>query len=154
MVAGYVIWFVIAIALSQSVYNAEVYDVDQSREWLYRARATNDLADMAKYLNKTLEKLEGYHGNPCWYYPKADTDYDLIKDNIRECVRSCVVNQPLNDSMAYQQAVHNLQETIIELAEHVDGTSYWQFFDGGMTFLWAMWTWLWLPLLWVEARYF
>lgn len=101
-------------------YGANTYDADIGLEWVWRARATNDLKDMANYLQKSLQQLDRYHGNPVWLYPKPDYNYDLIKGNIQEVIKNCEEwsKQP-SDSMAYQQAVHNLQTTLEEIADHL-----------------------------------
>jgi len=104
-----------------SFYQSEQYEAVQAKEWLWRARATNDLNDMAKYLGKSEDLLQDYHGNPGWPYPTPDTDFDFIRENINESIMNCH-KWSGNDTSdyAYQQAVHNLQETIKEIAEHLD----------------------------------
>lgn len=111
------------ICLGQAVqfYQSEQYDGIQAKEWLWRARATNDLNDMAKYLIKSEEILQDYHGNPGWPYPTPDTDFDFIRTNINETIMNCYKwSGNTTSDYAYQQAVHNLQETIVEIAEHLD----------------------------------
>lgn len=127
-----------------------LYEIDQAREWLWRARATNDLVDMSKYLNKTLDLMKPYNGNPNWWFPKPDTDFTLIKDNIKECVANCL-NFQNEDDMAYQQAVHNLQETIIEIEDHLSGARECKTFNLGF-FVWLIIAVIllfvmWLPLI-------
>jgi hypothetical protein len=102
-------------------YQDKQYEGVQAKEWLWRARATNDLNDMAKYLSKSEDLLQDYHGNPQWLYPTPDTDFDLIRENINESISNCYKwSGNTTSDFAYQQAVHNLQETIKEIAEHLD----------------------------------
>ena len=122
---------VILVFAEFTAYSGTAYEIDQSKEWLWRARATNDLNDMANYLTKAEQLLMNKHGNPAWFYPKPDTDLDLIRTNIHEVIGNCKTFANTTDTMAYQQAVHNLQETIIEITDHLEAT--------------VGWTWCWSP---------
>lgn len=116
----------VAIIGSISIATGQKYQAEIGREWLWRARATTDLADMAKYLNKSLDQLAPFNGNPCWWFAKPDTDFDLIKGNIIEVRDNAIEWSNLTGgSLAYQQAVQNLQEVIIEIVEHLDGAIEW-----------------------------
>lgn len=149
VICGYIVWLFMACVATTVVYSQEPYQLEMAGDWLYRARATNDLADMAKYLNKSYDIVEHYHGNPAWIFPKPDTDLDLIATNIEECIHNAVSWQNLTE-MAYQQAVHNLQETINEIADHLcgeeGGASTWATFTPGIAFMWMMGLWIWLPV--------
>jgi hypothetical protein len=121
-------WILLAIAIPCGWfvhYGNTAYDIDQAQDWVWRARATNDLLDMAKYLNESLVLLEPFDGNPNWWYPRPDTDFELIKTNIRECVANCITFSALENEMAYQQAVNNLQETEMEIASHLAIAGSW-----------------------------
>jgi hypothetical protein len=116
------------IAYPFANYSASgAYQVDQAQQWLWRARATNDLYDMEFYLNKTYQGLIPFTGNPCWIFPKPDTDFDQIKMNIQECAASAhaVRLNTTVGSFGYQQAVSNLQETLSEIADHLSSASDW-----------------------------
>jgi hypothetical protein len=129
-------------------YQNNQYQADIGKEWLWRARATNDLDDMAAYLERSLSYLDNYSGNPCWLYPTPDTNYDYIKTNIREVIENCNQWNDTQDSFSYQQAVRNLQETIIEIAEHVDLANGWLTSPSVWYWiLWSLWWWIWLPLI-------
>lgn len=130
-------------------YNDHTYKADQAKEWLWRARATNDLTDMAGYLEESSRLLGTYYGNPCWWFPKPDTDYDLIKTNIQEVTTNAREwgTSLQQDNVAYQQAVQNLQETIQEIAEHLDGTNWWNGNPLWGLLIFNFWTWVWLPLI-------
>lgn len=122
-----VVGLIFPIGVYFTNYNDNVYDADIAKEWLWRARSTNSLDDMEVYLEKSLNGLEQYSGNPCWWYPKPDTNYDMIKLNIQETINNCNEwKETLTGyDFAYQQAVSNLQETIIEIAEHLDIANGW-----------------------------
>ena len=112
------------------IYDAGVnksYPVKQAIEWNWRARATNNLLDMSTNLNRSLVLLEPFRGNPVWWFPTPDTDFDQIKLNIQETRNTAVVvaSTEAIGSFGYQQAVQNLQETIIEINEHLDLTLWW-----------------------------
>ena len=118
IIATLIVYIVVGALIAQQ-YSGKPYELSQSSDWVYRARATNDLLDMSKYLNKSLGILENYSGNPAWIFPTPDTNLDYIKENIRECVGNCIDYSNLTDEMAYQQAVHNLQTTLSEIGEHL-----------------------------------
>lgn len=129
------------------VYQTAEYPIAISQEYLWRARATNDLYDMEFYLNKSLDMLKPFTGNPAWWFPKPDTDFDLIKQNIFTSAQTCKtirMNSTPSD-LGYQQAVQNLQETIIEINDHLDiARNYngktWQYLGPGMviTAIWIL----------------
>jgi hypothetical protein len=126
---GTIVAYILLIAFTVMQYSGEPYQLSQSSDWIYRARATNDLVDMSKYLNKSLDIMEQYTGNPAWIFPTPDTDLDYIKENVRECIGNCEEYSTLTDEMAYQQAVHNLQETLNEIGWHISAAgnaSFWQ----------------------------
>ena len=121
------VWIVILVAVGIAWYSQDPYEVNQARDWLDRARATNDLKDMAKYVDESLTILLPFHGNPKWWFPTPDTDFDLIKDNMREVIRNCEASSGIQDDFAYQQAVHNLQDTLVQIKDHVAYASSWVF---------------------------
>lgn len=103
------------------------YPLRQAIEWNWRARATNNLMDMATNLNRSIALLEPYHGNPSWIFPTADTDLDQIRLNIiesRDTALAVAGNESIG-SFGYQQAVQNLQETIVEINEHLALAKGW-----------------------------
>jgi hypothetical protein len=146
-----IVWILTIVAgfgLYYSHYSDVTYQADQGKEWLWRARATNDLEDMAKYLKIAEEKLEPYHGNPVWWYPKPDSDYDFIKTNIQEVIENAEsFNTTAQNDFSYQQAVQNLQETIIEIVDHVEIANGWLQWPPISAFIYTLWIWLWLPFL-------
>jgi hypothetical protein len=126
MIITYIVVCLLFVVASLVHYSSGgAYEVSQAEDWLWRARATNDLTDMSHYLNQSLVILDRFDGNPNWIFPRPDTDFGLIKDNIRECVRNCEEFSLTTDDMAYQQAVHNIQETIVEIASHLDIAGGW-----------------------------
>lgn len=151
IVVAYFILIIAAVAVSAINYSGKPYELDQSAEWVYRARATNDLNDMSKYLNESLKILEKYSGNPAWWFPKPDTNIDLIRSNIEECVRNCFEFNNLTD-FAYQQAVHNLQETELEIAEHLTLASGYA--EGNIAYtIWGIVVALLFLTLWIPFAY-
>jgi hypothetical protein len=151
-IAAYVVLIILVIGQGFQFYGDNQYEGNQAKEWMWRARATNDLNDMAKYLQKAETLLQDYHGNPAWLYPTPDTDFDLIRTNINESIMNCYKwSTNATGDMAYQQAVHNLQETIVEVAEHLDSALGQMGGNPGMNpmgyLLWISMSILWLPLL-------
>lgn len=127
-----VILFLISVVVISGMWldfmNKDGYTINTAENWLWRARATNDLEDMAKYMKQALFVLDRFEGNPSWFYPTPDSDWTLIKQNIKENIKSAesLSHQDPN-SFAVQQMVHNLQETIIEIVDHLKGAGWWQY---------------------------
>jgi hypothetical protein len=148
MLIIWIITIVIGVGASITHYNDVTYQADQGKEWLWRARATNDLNDMARYLQEAENKLGQFHGNPSWWFPKPDTDYDLINTNIKEVIHNAQsFNATNQSSFSYQQAVQNLQETIVEIVSHVDGANWWLQNPVELIIIYTLWTWLWAIFL-------
>ena len=141
------------VALFAQMGTSPTYDTAKAVDWVWRARATNDLSDMSNNLNKSYTLIEGMHGNPCWFFPTPSTDIDQIKLNIQECVSNCQVYSQLTDQMAYQQAVHNLQETLIEIADHLGSVSEWQYMSPFFMFYATLFVWVWAPMLALCIKY-
>jgi len=119
--------FVIAAVGRWDTAVNRTYPIKQAIEWNWRARATNNLADMATNLNRSLAILGPFHGNPSWWFPTPDTDLDQIALNIgesRDTALAVSASEPIG-SFGYQQAVQNLQETIIEINEHLELAKGW-----------------------------
>lgn len=122
-----IVVFVVASVGLWDVGVQKTYPIKQAIEWNWRARATNNLVDMASYLNRSLSILEAFHGNPAWWFPTPDTDLDQIRLNIRES-RDTALAVATNESIGsfgYQQAVQNLQETVVEINEHLELAKGW-----------------------------
>lgn len=49
-----------------------VYDISITENYLWRARASLDLDEMADYMQLAYDKLEHRTGNPCWWFPTPD----------------------------------------------------------------------------------
>ena len=84
-------------------------------------RATNNLVDMATNLNRSIALLVPFQGNPAWVFPTPDTDMDQIRLNLiesRDTALAVAATETIG-SFGYQQAVQNLQETIIEINDHL-----------------------------------
>ncbi len=110
-----------------NVGTTTTYPLRQAIEWDWRARATNNLVDMAMYLNRSIELLLAYHGNPAWIFPTPDTDLDQIRTNLvesRDTALAVAASETIG-SFGYQQAVQNLQETIVEINEHLALAKGW-----------------------------
>lgn len=122
-----VIVFLIAGTGLWNVAVNTTYPLRQAIEWNWRARATNNLVDMAGNLNRSIALLEPYHGNPSWIFPTPDTDLDQIRLNImesRDTALAVAASESIG-SFGYQQAVQNLQETIVEINEHIELSKGW-----------------------------
>lgn len=125
-------------------YQSVVYRADKGIEWLWRARATNELNTMSESMSRGYDMLSNYSGNPCWFFPKPDTDYELINGNLLQNIKTCKewAMSISRDNMAYQQAVQNMQETIVELVDHYKLADGW---------LWRTW---WMVLYWLLSVIF
>jgi hypothetical protein len=148
--AQMIVYFVLIILLATGLIlavNGEAYDCKKAENWVWRARATNDLTDMAKYTSRALEELGELSGNPSWWFPAPDTDYDLIKSNMEEVIRNCAVINVTMDTMAYQQAVNNLQETLAEIADHIHIARDWVVWNLFNVIILILMCVVWLPIL-------
>ncbi len=119
--------FIVSVIGLWDVATTTSYPLRQSIEWNWRARATNDLVDMAANLNRSIELLMPFHGNPAWIFPTPDTDLDEIRLSLvqmRDTALAVAANASIG-SFGYQQAVQNLQETIIEINDHLSLTKGW-----------------------------
>lgn len=122
-----VVVFVIAGSGLWNVAVNTTYPLRQAIEWNWRARATNNLVDMATNLNRSISLLEPYHGNPAWIFPTPDTDLDQIRLNLvesRDTALAVAASESIG-SFGYQQAVQNLQETIVEINGHIELSKGW-----------------------------
>ena len=116
--------FCVALVQSLVFYDVNVYPADIAKEWVSRAAATNDLNDMAKYLKYSDDILKNYHGNPAWPFPTPDTDYDQIRTNVEEVIRNALTwSNQTGTSMAYQQAVHNIVDTLSTIYDHLNSAN-------------------------------
>lgn len=147
LVLSYVLLIFLGTVGTIAVYSDDAYSVSQAENWVWRARATNDLDDMANYTQKALNILEPYNGNPKWYFATPDTNYDYIKDNLREVIRNCESINATADDMAYQQAVSNMQETLVEIADHVNSTVYWEYATPWFAIWLVLVSFWWIPVL-------
>ena len=104
-----------------------VYDIQKAQEWLWKARASTDLNKMAEYIQKGLAEIDHRQGNPCWYFPTAETDFGVIKNVLEENINSAqdVAAKESRGSYGYQRAIDNIEEAIIETNEHLEATQDW-----------------------------
>jgi len=106
---------------------AIVLDVYQAKEFLWRARASADLKQIADYMNKSLNALKNREGNPNWLWHLPDTDFGLIKKDLEKNVAMAlnVSQTEEKGSYGYQRTIDNMQEICIELNEHLDCAIQW-----------------------------
>jgi len=90
-----------------------VYDIWKCKDYLWRARASTDLIEIANYFEKALNEIKDRHGNPKWYYPTPDTDFDLIKKTMKQTINNVIeiANKEEKGSYGYQRAIDNIEET-------------------------------------------
>ena len=87
---------------------AGAYEINKARALIDRAGSTTDLQEQNEYLIATLEQLKNFQGNPVWYFPTKETDYDAIKGNIQSMANKNTELSLLNaTSYAYQRLVEN-----------------------------------------------
>lgn len=107
--------------------NSMVLDIMQAREYLWRARASINLVEMADYMNKAKTGLSDRTGNPNWLFHLPDTDFDLIKHDLDTNIQAAL-NISVTESVGsygYQRAVNNLEEVCVELNSHLDIAIDW-----------------------------
>lgn len=103
-----------------------VLNIRKAKAELHKAWGVNDLDVSRDYLTRALNYLDSYSGNPQWWYPTPQTDWDRIKE-----VLISIINQIENlgespGSYAYQQMIHNLGEyQIPEILLQINETQEW-----------------------------
>jgi len=101
----------------------ELYDLSKANSWLDQAMSANDIESVVGYLNNSLRELAGRSGNPCWWFPTVETDFDSIKEAIRVTANQGLL---LEDDFARQQYIHNIGEyELPELEARISETSEW-----------------------------
>lgn len=107
--------------------NSMVVDIMQAKEYLWRARASINLDQMADYMSRAETAIADRTGNPNWLFHLPDTDFDLIKHdldkNIQTALNISATETPGSDG--YQRTVNNLEEVSIELNDHLDAAIRW-----------------------------
>jgi hypothetical protein len=107
--------------------NSMTLDILQAKEYLWRARASIDLDEMADYMNKAKSAIANRTGNPNWLFHLPDTDFDLIKHDLEINIQTALNISATETvgSYGYQRAVNNLEEVSIELNDHLDASIGW-----------------------------
>jgi hypothetical protein len=107
--------------------NSMVLDILQAKEYLWRARASINLVEMADYMGKAETALGDRTGNPNWLFHLPDTDFDLIKHDLEKNIEAALNISMTEDvgSYGYQRAVNNLEEVCVELNSHLDAAIDW-----------------------------
>jgi len=106
---------------------ALVLDIAYAKEYLWRARASIDLEEQARYMGESLKALEGRRGNPNWLWHLPDTDFDLIKRDLQRNIDMAlnISKTESKGSYGYQRAIDNVEEVCVELNEHLDISIRW-----------------------------
>jgi len=121
-----IILCIIGIVLPLMHYYNKVYPLDIAKGYLDRAMASGDVEGMITYSGKALEVLEPYSGNPKWIFPTPDTDFDLIKQNLRECIdRLNTLSELPRDSDAYQQGLDDVRAKLKVIRDNLKATEDW-----------------------------
>lgn len=103
------------------------YDVNKAKGAIARALTTTDLNDQNQYLEKALDYLRDYSGNPKWWYPTIATDYSVIKNNIQICIqRNSEVSHLNATDYTYQRLVENNLRTYPEIRTALSIAISWQ----------------------------
>jgi hypothetical protein len=107
--------------------NSMVLDVLQAKEYLWRARASINLDEMADYMSEAKTAIADRTGNPNWLFHLPDTDFDLIKHDLDKNIQAATNISATEDigSYGYQRAVNNIEEVCVELNTHLDGAITW-----------------------------
>ena len=87
------------------------YQADKAADYLNLAGQTDNLTQIATYLNDSYTLLLPYHGNPGWPFPTPATNYDLLRANILTTEKEVVQQeqQTTLTSYAYQQNFLNIR---------------------------------------------
>jgi len=108
-------------------YPMGAYDIRRAGGSIDRAISVTDLNEQNHYLEMALEDLEGYHGNPSWWFPTIATNYDAIRGNIESCVERNTEVAVLNATdYTYQRLVENNLRTYPEINNALFATISWQ----------------------------
>jgi len=104
-----------------------VLDVLQAKEYLWRARASINLDEMADYMSEAGTAIADRTGNPNWLFHLPDTDFDLIKHDLDKNIQAAIDISATESigSYGYQRAVNNIEEVCVELNTHLDGAITW-----------------------------
>jgi len=112
--------------------NYEQYAYPIFRDVIPRLEYASKLADaeaVAEELEVVLKMLKPYSGNPAWWYPTLETDFDYIKSVMRKLVEDVrMVAQLPKDSYEYWQRMNSTRETIMLLAKNLRSAAtcyYW-----------------------------
>ena len=129
-------------------FPARTYDAKRATAEIAKAESVNNLEDVARYVDNALEYLKPYSGNPCWWYPTAQTDWGRIKENLQSLSNSAKTLEAKPDTFAYQQMLHNLEDELLELREQIGETIGWLTIGSTDTlFFILVWAILWIIFL-------
>lgn len=125
---GISILILIALILPLHHYGQNVYPLRIAFGYLDRAVASGFADEMIKYAKKALERLEPYSVNPVWIFPSPSTEFNLIKENLRECIERLEVLKGLpRESDAYQQGLDDVRGKLKVIQGNIEDCSWWVF---------------------------
>lgn len=149
-------WFVFFLILTAAMpvhalffaWPPRTYGADKAVAEIRKAEASNNLNEVARYLGNALKELEPYQGNPCWWYPTAQTNWDRIRENLKSLKLSAETLEANPSSFSYQQMLHNLEDELAELRKQIGDTCSWiTLVSLDSFFFQLLWGVLWIALL-------
>ncbi|MCS7133631.1 MAG: glycosyltransferase [Candidatus Caldarchaeum sp.] len=100
-------------------YSQTYYRLDYASGYLVRGASSSDAAEIAEYIEKSLEILPS-SGNPVWLFPTPRTDFSLITKDLQGLLNTAhtLAKQNIN-SPTYQQGVDQLKDSLKAIREQV-----------------------------------
>ena len=117
-----------SIYMVTGYYAGSSYPIDQAYRAVQQAASTNSIPQALKNLYVAQSILEGYSGDPKWWYPTGESNFNTIKANLAATITSleAMKDQPLAD-YATQQQLANIRDSLAQLNDRIDAASYWMF---------------------------
>jgi len=94
------------------------------------AMTLTNATDIRQELMIAYKNLEPYHGNPCWLFPTPRTDFDYIKQKLKELINTTEQIEKMNlTQYAYHQYIRNLKDSIQKINDMLGDASFWRTFN-------------------------
>lgn len=115
-------------------YPTYYWHIDQAWDLIDLANDTNNLTQVAGYLDQAAAQIVNYHGNPQWPYPTANTNFDLIRANMLSTAETCLGyahNGTTAQSFGFGAIINQIHNTLHNLKQALDDTESYTTFSLG-----------------------
>lgn len=114
------------IYMMTGYYGDTSYEIDQAYRYIQQAASTNSIPQTLDHLYKAQTILMKYSGDPKWWYPTGESNFDMINANLAATILSLenMKDQPLT-SYATQQQIVNIRDSLTELNHKIDSAAWW-----------------------------